>query len=121
MTAGLKTLEKLSSNGFYEKLKEKSDALWEGFRQNSKSLGINYAFNTIESLSCTFFTEGKVESYAEAVKSDTKKYAAFFHNMLKHGISLAPAQFEAMFVSSVHTDEDIEKTIKAHYESLKEL
>ena len=41
--------------------------------------------------------------------------------MLKKGIALAPAQFEAMFVSSVHTDEDIEKTIKAHYESLKEL
>ena len=121
MTAGLKTLEKLSAPDFYKKLKEKSDKLWAGFRENSKKLGLNYAFNTIESLSCTFFTEGKVESYADAVKSDTKKYAAFFHNMLNRGIALAPAQFEAMFVSSVHIDEDIEKTIKAHYESLKEL
>ncbi len=121
MTAGLKTLEKLSAPDFYKKLKEKSDKLWAGFRENSNKLGLNYAFNTIESLSCTFFTEGKVESYADAVKSDTKKYAAFFHNMLNRGIALAPAQFEAMFVSSVHSDEDIEKTIKAHYESLKEL
>ena len=121
MTAGLKTLEKLSSKDFYKNLKEKSDILWAGFRENSKKLGLNYAFNTIESLSCTFFTEGKVQSYAEALKSDTKKYATFFHNMLKRGISLAPAQFEAMFVSSVHSDEDIEKTIKAHYESLKEM
>ena len=121
MTAGLKTLEKLSAPDFYKKLKDKSDKLWAGFRENSKKLGLNYAFNTIESLSCTFFTEGKVESYADAVKSDTKKYAKFFHNMLNKGIALAPAQFEAMFVSSVHSDEDIEKTIKAHYESLKEL
>ncbi len=121
MTAGLKTLEKLSSPDFYRKLKDKSDKLWAGFRENSKKLGLNYAFNTIESLSCTFFTDGKVESYTDAVKSDTKKYAKFFHNMLNRGIALAPAQFEAMFVSSVHSDDDIEKTIKAHYESLKGL
>lgn len=121
MTAGLKTLEKLSAPDFYKNLKDKSDKLWNGFRENTKKLGLNYAFNAIESLSCTFFTEDKVESYADAIKSDTKKYAKFFHNMLKQGIALAPAQFEAMFVSSVHSDEDIEKTIKAHYQSLKEL
>lgn len=121
VAAGLKTLEKLSDDNFYKKLKEKSDILWNGFRENQKKLGLNYAFNTIESLSCTFFTEGKVESYSDAVKSDVKKYAKFFHNMLSKGVAIAPAQFEAMFVSIAHTDEDIEKTIKAHYESLKEL
>lgn len=121
VAAGLKTLEKLSDDNFYKKLKEKSDILWNGFRENQKKLGLNYAFNTIESLSCTFFTEGKVESYSDAVKSDVKKYAKFFHNMLSRGVAIAPAQFEAMFVSIAHTDEDIEKTIKAHYESLKEL
>lgn len=121
VAAGLKTLEKLSDDTFYKKLKEKSDVLWDGFRENQKKLGLNYAFNTIESLSCTFFTEGKVESYSDAVKSDVKKYAKFFHNMLSKGVAIAPAQFEAMFVSIAHTDEDIEKTIKAHYESLKEL
>lgn len=121
VAAGLKTLEKLSDDTFYKKLKEKSDVLWYGFRENQKKLGLNYAFNTIESLSCTFFTEGKVESYSDAVKSDVKKYAKFFHNMLSKGVAIAPAQFEAMFVSIAHTDEDIEKTIKAHYESLKEL
>ena len=103
--------------------KEREDYVPEfcGIKENSKKLGLNYAFNTIESLSCTFFTDGKVESYTDAVKSDTKKYAKFFHNMLNRGIALAPAQFEAMFVSSVHSDDDIEKTIKAHYESLKGL
>ncbi len=121
MTAGLITLEKLSKPDFYKNLKIKSNKLWDGFRDNAKKLGLNYAFNTIESLSCTFFTEGRVESYSDALKSDTKKYAAYFHGMLKRGISIAPAQFEAMFVSSVHSDEDIEKTIKAHYETLKEI
>ncbi len=121
VAAGLKTLEKLSSADFYSNLKATADKLWNGFKENFKKLGVNYAFNSIESLSCTFFTEGKVESYAYALKSDTKKYAAYFHNMLKRGVFLAPAQFEAMFISSAHSDEDIEKTIKAHYESIKEL
>ena len=121
VTAGLKTLEKLNNPAFYKQLKEKSDILWNGFKENQKKLGKNFTFNSIESLSCTFFTDRPVETYADAVKSDTKKYAKYFHNMLDRGINLAPAQFEAMFVSGVHSDEDIEKTIKAHYESIKDL
>lgn len=119
MAAGIETLKKLSAEGFHKSLKEKSDKLWEGFKSNVKKLGRDYAFNSIGSLSCLFFKEGKVESYAEAVKSDVKKYAKYFHGMLDRGIAIAPAQFEAMFVSASHTDGDIEKTVKAHYESLK--
>lgn len=121
MAAGLTALNKLSAPDFYKNLKNKSDALWSGFRENLKKLGLKYAFNSIESLSCLFFTEGSVDSYGGALKSDTKKYAKFFHNMLDRGIALAPAQFEAMFVSAVHSDEDVEKTVKCHYESLKGL
>ena len=55
------------------------------------------------------------------MKADTKKYAKYFHGMLEKGVTLAPAQFEAMFVSGAHSDEDIDKTIKAHYEVLKSL
>lgn len=121
VAAGLKTLEKLSESNFYKNLKEKSEILWKGFRENQSKLGLNYTMNTIESLSCTFFTDSPVETYADAIKSDTKKYAKYFHNMLDRGINIAPAQFEAMFVSIMHNDEDIEKTLKAHYESLKDL
>jgi glutamate-1-semialdehyde 2,1-aminomutase len=119
--AGLATLKKLNQPGFYEALKVKSDILWNGFGENCKKLGLKYAFNSVESLGCMFFTDGEVKSFAQAVKSDTKKYASFFHAMLKRGVNLAPAQFECMFVSAAHTDEDLAKTISAHYDSLKEI
>ncbi len=121
MAAGLTTLNKLSEPTFHKDLKAKSDKLYGAMRENCKSLGLNYAFNTVESLGCLFFTEGEVKSYADAVKSDTAKYAKFFHGMLERGVALAPAQFEAMFVSIAHSDEDLEKTAKAHYEALKAL
>jgi glutamate-1-semialdehyde 2,1-aminomutase len=119
--AGLAMLNKLSQPDFYKNLKVKADALYDGFEENCKKLGLKYAFNRIESLACLFFKEGEVSCFADAMKSDTDKYAKFFHAMLDRGITLAPAQFEGMFVSSAHTDEDIEATIKAHYESLKEV
>jgi glutamate-1-semialdehyde 2,1-aminomutase len=120
MAAGIANLNKLNE-GFYEDLREKSNYLWEGFENNCRELKINYAFNKIESMACMFFTESKVESFKDALKSDTKKYAAFFHSMLKKGVYLAPSQFEAMFVSAAHTKEDLDKTIKAHHEVLKEI
>lgn len=119
MAAGLKTLEKLSDDSFHSKLNEKASMLWTGFSENLKKLGLNYAFNSIGSLSCLYFTDNKVNSYQDAVKADTKKYAKYFHGMLEKGINLAPAQFEAMFVSISHTDKDIDDTIKAQYEVLK--
>jgi len=119
--AGLAMLNKLSQPDFYKNLKVKADALFDGFEENCKKLGLKYAFNRVESLACLFFKEGEVNCFADAMKSDTDKYAKFFHAMLDRGITLAPAQFEGIFVSSAHTDEDIEATIKAHYESLKEV
>ncbi|MGE4267447.1 MAG: glutamate-1-semialdehyde 2,1-aminomutase [Deferribacterales bacterium] len=119
--AGITMLTKLSQPDFYKNLKAKADILYDAMADNSKKLGLNYAFNRVESLACLFFTEGRVESFQDAMKSDTKKYAKFFHEMLNRGVNLAPSQFEAMFVSSAHTEEDLEKTAKAHYESLKAL
>ncbi|MDR2885149.1 MAG: glutamate-1-semialdehyde 2,1-aminomutase [Deferribacteraceae bacterium] len=121
MSAGLATLKKLNEKDFYAKLKAKADVLWAGMAENQTKLGLNYAFNQIESLGCTFFTNQKVTNYQSAISADTKKYAQFFHGMLKRGVAIAPAQFEVMFVSSAHTDADIEHTLKAHYEALKEL
>ena len=57
-----------------------------------------------------FFTEKKVTDYKTAVSSDTTKYAKYFAYMLENGIYIAPSQFEAMFISAAHTDEDIERT-----------
>ncbi|MDR0454396.1 MAG: glutamate-1-semialdehyde 2,1-aminomutase [Deferribacteraceae bacterium] len=121
MAAGIATLEKLKTPGFYKKLKEKSDYLRCGMDENMSKLGLKYTLNSIESLSCLFFTEHKVDSYQTAISADTKIYAKYFHGMLERGIALAPAQFEAMFVSAAHTDADLDTTIKAHYETLKNL
>jgi len=66
-----------------------------------------------------FFTEEDVKDYKSAVKSDTKFYGSYFHEMLKRGIYLPPAQFEAFFVSTAHSEEDLEKTIEVNYRALK--
>ena len=65
-----------------------------------------------------FFTEKPVNDFKSAVKSDTALYGKYFHEMLNRGIYLAPAQFEALFVSTAHSKEDLDKTIAAHKESL---
>jgi glutamate-1-semialdehyde 2,1-aminomutase len=121
MAAGICMLKKLREDSFYVNLKEKSDYLWQGFAKNCKELGLNYAFNSIESLGCMFFTEKNVSSFSEAVTSDTNLYAQFFHGMLENGVNLAPSQFECMFVSSAHSYEDLDKTIDVHYNVLKSI
>jgi glutamate-1-semialdehyde 2,1-aminomutase len=66
-----------------------------------------------------FFTDRQVTDYRQAVSSDTNRYARYFHYMLEHGIYLAPAQFEAMFISAAHTDEDIEYTCTVFEDYMK--
>lgn len=70
---------------------------------------------------CVFFTDGPVVDYASAKKSDTRKYAKFFHAMLERGVYLAPSQFEVGFLSLAHTEADIEQTIRVAAEAVKEL
>ena len=68
---------------------------------------------------CLFFTEEKVVDYKTALSSDRTKYAVYFHNMLKRGVYLAPSQFEAAFLSTAHSEDDIDKTIRAAQEAMK--
>ncbi|MGE5401134.1 MAG: glutamate-1-semialdehyde 2,1-aminomutase [Ignavibacteriales bacterium] len=120
MSAGYATLSYINEHPeVYTILEEKSQYLEAGMSNNLKQLGKNYAWNRVGSMMCMFFTENKVVDFNSAVQSDTALYGRYFHEMLKRGIYLAPAQFEAMFVSTAHTKEDLDKTIKAHYEALK--
>lgn len=120
MSAGYAALSYLNDHPeVYTILEEKSLYLENGMKENLKSIGKNYAWNRVGSMMCLFFTEGNVTDFKSAITSDTALYGRYFHEMLKRGIYLAPAQFEAMFVSTAHTNEDLDKTIKAHYESLK--
>jgi len=120
MAAGYAALKHIKENpGIYKELEEKSSYLENGFKDNLKSVGKNYAMNRVGSMMCMFFTENPVEDFKSAVSSDTNLYGNYFHEMLKRGIYLAPAQFEALFVSTAHSKEDLDKTIKAQQESLQ--
>ena len=120
MAAGCAALKHIKDNpGIYKELEEKSTYLEKGFKENLKAIGKNYAMNRIGSMMCMFFTEEIVDDFKSAVKSDTALYGKYFHEMLKRGIYLAPAQFEALFVSTAHTKEDLDKTIEAHQEALR--
>ena len=90
-------------------------------RRAAAETGAGVRINQVGSLVAPFFTPDSVESFAGATKSDLKKYAAYFEKMLARGIYLAPAQFEAMFLSHAHTDEDLEKTLAAAKEVFAEL
>lgn len=119
MAAGYAALKKIKEEpALYDILEEKSAYLAEGFANNLKSLGKNYAMNRVGSMMCMFFTEGEVNDFNGAVKSDTGLYGKYFNGMLERGIYLAPAQFEALFVSTAHTKEDLDATIKAHHDSI---
>jgi glutamate-1-semialdehyde 2,1-aminomutase len=119
MAAGYAALKHIKGNpGIYKQLEEKSSYLENGFKENLKNVGKNYAISRVGSMMCMFFTEEIVDDFKSAVKSDTTLYGKYFHEMLNHGIYLAPAQFEALFVSTAHSKEDLDKTIKAHREAL---
>lgn len=122
MNAGFAALSYIKENpDVYKTLEEKSAYLENGIREGLKSAGKNFQFNRVGSMMTLFFTEEPVTDFNSAVKSDTKLYAKYFTSMLNSGIYLPPAQFEAMFVSSVHSKEDLDKTIQSSADALKKL
>ena len=121
MSAGIATLRLLAEPGVYEQLERKSARLEQGFVENAKRLGVPMTVNRVGSMVCPFFTDKTVINYETAKTSDLQMFARYFGHMLDLGVSVAPSQFEGMFVSTAHSDEDIELTIEAHYEALKRL
>lgn len=115
MAAGLATLELLAQPGVYEALEKTSAALESALREAAALGGWaeKVCFQRVGSMLCCFFTPGPVRTHADAIASDTAAYAAYFHAMLEEGVYLAPSQFEAMFVSTAHTSDDIENTARA--------
>ncbi len=113
-TAGIATLEILKAPPeYYGELERKAKRLAAAFEERSKNTGEAIWVNQIGSLLSAFFTSGPVADYDSATNSDTRAYADYFGQMLEQGIYVAPSQFEAMFVSAAHTNEEIEKTCKA--------
>ena len=113
MAAGLTQLRILYENpDIYQKLEKKGEKLYGSITEILSEKQAPCRVNHIGSLGCVFFTTEPVTDYASAKTSDTKAYADYFHYMLNHGVHLAPAQFEAMFLSDAHTSQDIEKTLE---------
>lgn len=122
MSAGLAALNHIKNNpDIYSLLEEKGKYLEDGIKDGIKSINKNYQLNRVGSMMTLFFTEEPVIDYNTAVKSDTKLFAKYFHEMLNRGIYFPPAQFEAMFISTAHSKEDLDKTIEANLEALKSL
>ena len=119
MAAGIATLRLLGRPGVYEELERKSAKLEEGLARNAREFGIPSTINRVGSMVCPFFTDVNVVDYATAKTSDLARFSRVFARLLDRGVSIAPSQFEGLFVSLAHTDEDIERTIEAHYEALK--
>ncbi len=119
MAAGLKTLEVLARPGTYEQLEERATALESGVKEALRRKGVSGVVNRVGSMMCLFFTEQEgVETYAQALTSDTRRYSEYFWAMLEGGVNLAPSQFEATFVSTAHSPEDIERTLEAGEKAL---
>lgn len=110
-TAGIETLRILKAQpDIYAQLDKKAKTL-VGAMQNA--WGKRVCVNQIGSLLSVFFTSKQVTDYETAVSADKEVYARYFRHMLSCGIYLAPSQFEAMFVSAAHTDDDVQKTCEA--------
>lgn len=118
MTAGYTTLSLLTPE-VYAELDRKAARLEAGFKDNAARLGAPLTVNRVGSMVCPFFTAHPVTNYETARASDLELFRRYFEAMLDLGISLTPSQFEGMFVSTAHTDEDIESTIEAQGEALK--
>jgi glutamate-1-semialdehyde 2,1-aminomutase len=119
VTAGLTTLEILEETDPYSELERRAARLEAGLREAADSAGVTVTSNRIGSMMTAFFTGGPVTDYATARRADTEQYARFFRAMLERGIYLAPSQFEAAFVSTAHTDAEIDATIAAAREALR--
>jgi glutamate-1-semialdehyde 2,1-aminomutase len=113
MTAGLATLRATGEPGFYERLEGLGERWRRGMREAASEGDVPFTINQVGSMASIFFTEGPVMDFASAARSDTEAFKDFFWHMLQHGIYLAPSQYEAGFISSVHSEEDLEKTFEA--------
>lgn len=121
VAAGLKTLEILRRPGTYERLEALGKRLAEGLAVQAKHEGLPLTVNRFGSMLTAFFGHGPVIDYASARKSDARMFARFFCGLLNNGIYFPPSQFESIFVSTAHTEEDIDRAVCSAGESLREI
>ncbi len=122
MAAGLKTLELLENPAIYPQLNARTEQLVTGLQQLADEAGIPFTTNHVGSMFGFFFTEEKkVTNFKQVMACNIPRFNQFFHGMLKRGIYLAPASYEAGFMSAAHTEDDIHMTLQAAKETFAEL
>ena len=120
MAAGYAALNYIKNNpDIYNQLEEKSAYLENGIKNNLSSLEKSFKINRVGSMLTLFFVDKKVDDFKSAVRSNTDLFGKYFNEMLNMKIYLPPSQYEALFISTAHTKEDLDKTIDASLESLK--
>ena len=114
MAAGLATLQKVQQDNFYAPLFAHTTSLCEGLESIAQDTGIPFTTNHIGTMWGGFFTEeSSISNYSQVMACNTERFNRFFHGMLNEGVYLAPASYEAAFMSAAHTDEDIDLTLEA--------
>jgi len=121
VAAGLATLRALEAAEAYQRLDDLGGALHAGLEAAARKAGVALTVNRVGSMLTAFFAERAVTDYASAKRSDTRRYAAFFHDMLDRGVFLPASQFEAVFVSLAHSEADVEAAVRAAGEALQAL
>jgi len=120
MAAGLAVLELIQAPGFHEQLAARTRLLTDGLQAVADGAGVAFSSNRVGGMFGLFFSAEKVHSYAQATATNAALFQRFFHGMLKRGVFLAPSVFEAGFMSSAHTDQDIADTLEAARGALRE-
>jgi glutamate-1-semialdehyde 2,1-aminomutase len=120
MTAGIWSLDRLTPR-LFESLRGLTNRLAAGIAEAARKGGVAVQVNAAGSLLTPFFTDRQVRDYASAVSADVRRYAAFFRGMIARGVYPPPSQFEAWFLSAAHTPADVEKTIAAARDAMKEV
>ncbi len=121
MVAGYTTLQLLAQPEAYETLEARGRRLEEGLLTNAREAGVALTINRVGSMICPFFTDVAVTDYESAKTSDLERFKRYYGAMLDLGVSLPPSQFEGMFISLAHSEQDIEDTIAAQREALRRL
>lgn len=121
MAAGAAALDELSRIQAYSRLEALGAQLESGMTAAAQSAGVAVQWQRIGSMFCGYFTDAPVHNLGDALRCDRQRFARFFHGMLDAGIYFAPSQFEAGFLSTAHTTDDIERTVQAAADVLRRL
>jgi glutamate-1-semialdehyde 2,1-aminomutase len=113
MAAGLATLRVSGQPGFYDRLEELGTRWRTGMGGAASAGDRPFTINQVGSMVSIFFTEGPVRDFGSAAASDTNAFKGFFWHMLSRGVYLAPSQYEAGFISTAHSEEDLDRTFEA--------